>query len=317
VLARLLRQVQKRAYLLYRYRNVSICYVDVIDACHLRCATCVRGRRLLPNDVRHRMTMETFSQIVDKAKREGYPAIGLYNWSEPFLNPEIDRYVALVRRAGLFCDISTTLSFRNREALIERTIRAGLATMIVSVSGARQSTHEINHRGGNLEIVHANLEWIGRLIRDSGINTRVELRFLTFGYNGVETAEAAEQAQRFGVDFLAVPATGDPFNPDHNGDRPADITRRLNDFNGSRPYDSEGHICPLIMDTIAIDVRGRVLQCCATPIYDSLAIGDYLAEDQDALLRKRYTHPICATCSFPRRPLTEAEEVALNRVTNG
>jgi MoaA/NifB/PqqE/SkfB family radical SAM enzyme len=296
---------------------VSICYVDVIDACHLRCATCVRGRRLMTNDVRQRMTMETFSRIVGKAKREGYPAIGLYNWSEPFLNPEIDRYVALVRQAGLFCDISTTLSFRNREALIERTMRAGLTTMIVSVSGARQSTHEINHRGGNLEIVHANLEWIGRLTRDSGIRTRVELRFLTFGHNGAEAAEAAEQARRFGIDFLAVPATGNPFDADYDGDSPADIDRRLNDFNGSRPHDREGHICPLIMDTIAINVRGRALQCCATPGYESLEIGDYLTEDQDALLRKRYTHPICATCSFPRRPLTKAEAVALNRVTNG
>ena len=71
----------------------DIAWVDTIDVCHLRCPTCVRGVRGLEN-TGQRMDLELFGLIVDRLRQQGFKRIGLFNWTEPFLNRTIESYVA-------------------------------------------------------------------------------------------------------------------------------------------------------------------------------------------------------------------------------
>ncbi|MBK1721643.1 radical SAM protein [Thiocystis violacea] len=289
---------------------MPICYVDLIDACHLKCQTCVRGTRVMPNTA-VKMPLDYFERTVAKAKSEGYDVIGLYNWAEPFLNAKVADYVAIVKRSGLCCDISTTLSFAGREHLIEQVLAAGLDSMIVSISGFDQEVHAINHRGGDLRLVKANLERISALKRHGNIHTSVVLRFLKFDYNADEEARLRDYADTLGFQFQALQANGDPARP-ASALKVADAYReRLRGFTAARPYEQPGDICPLIADTIAIGANGQVTLCCGNPSFDFLDIGDYLDTSKEELLLTRFTHPMCASCTFPRRPATDADRAAL------
>ena len=75
----------------------EIAWIDTIDVCHLECPTCIRGVRGMQNTPR-KMPLEMFEQIVAKVKTERYGRIGLYNWTEPFLNRTLE--LCLGRETG-------------------------------------------------------------------------------------------------------------------------------------------------------------------------------------------------------------------------
>jgi MoaA/NifB/PqqE/SkfB family radical SAM enzyme len=290
---------------------MAIIYVDLIDACHMRCPTCVRGTRILPNTSR-RIPIELFERIVRKAKTEGYDSVGLYNWTEPFLNPQIPRYIRIVKALNLACDVSSTLSFSGRLPLIEQALRAGLDTLIVSVSGYTQETHQINHRGGILSLVKENLEHISRMLTTEEIKTKVVLRFLKFAHNLSEEALVEDYARRLGLAFETLEGIGMVDNPVSNYAHAEAFQTRLQNYTPSRPYERDGEVCPIIMDTVAVDANGTVSLCCANPNFPFLSIGQYQEMTQSEILLGRYTHPICPSCSIPRRAVTHHDRRQLS-----
>ncbi|NEX19215.1 radical SAM protein [Thiorhodococcus mannitoliphagus] len=282
---------------------MSIIYVDLIDACHMKCPTCVRGTRLLPNSSR-RIPMAQFERIVAKAKHEGYENVGLYNWTEPFLNARIADYIRVVKSLDLNCEVSTTLSFRGRTALIEESLRAGLNRLIVSVSGFTQELHQINHRGGNLAMVKANLEHMAQLMAREPIKTQILLRFLRFDHNQGEEPLVADYARQLGFAFEPLQGVGMVDNPISNYAHQEGYLERLRDYSPARLQMHDGEVCPLIMETVAVDANGMVSLCCANPNYPALEIGPYLELTREEIMIRRYAHPLCPSCAFPRRAAT-------------
>ena len=289
---------------------MSICYIDTIDACQLRCPTCVRGTRLLPNTPRN-MPVGMFERIVTKGKSEGYDAIGLYNWTEPFLNMKLPEYVSVVKRLGLDCELSTNLSFTNRFELIKKTLAAGVDRLIVSVSGYHQEVYEINHCGGNLAYVKDNLDYVRKLQSDGVVGPKVFLRFIQFDYNLSELPLLREYTHSIGVELEVIMGVGHPNHPVNTYASEYIYMDRLKNYIPEKPYEKDGEVCPLIMDTLSIDASGKAYVCCACPNYWFFQIGTYLEMAKDEILIKRYSHPICASCPFPRRNATNPDRDAL------
>lgn len=289
---------------------MSFCFVDIIDACNLRCPTCVRGTRLLPNTTR-KMSKTTFEKIVKKANAEGYKTIGLFNWTEPFLNKQIPDYVEIIKKEGLYCDVSTNLSFASRSLLIRESLIAGIDNLIVSISGLTQEVYQRNHRGGSLGSVMKNLEEISKLQANGTISTRVNLRFLKFDYNMDEIAEIEAYATSLGIMLEIVEGVGHPDQPVKTYAGKDLYKNRLKNYVSESPYEKDGEVCHLIMDTISIDATGAIFICCAYPNYPMLKIGNYLEISKHQILMKRYFHPICSSCPSPRRLITESDREKL------
>src|SRR5512143_4116551 len=77
--------------------------IDVVDACNLRCVICPRGV-YYKKSTANRMKLEVFERLLDKIVSEcECQTIQLYNWTEPFLHPELDKFVAAVMRRGIGC----------------------------------------------------------------------------------------------------------------------------------------------------------------------------------------------------------------------
>lgn len=282
----------------------QVAYVDTGDSCHLRCTTCVRGLRVMPNTSAH-MPLDQFRRIVDKLKDEGYPAVGLFNWTEPFLNKRLQDYIAAVKARDLTCWLSSTLSLPKIKNL-ESALLAGIDNFLISISGMDQQTHEINHVNGRLEWTLRHARSVGELIRKHNLPTVAALRFLKFSYNQHHVQAARDFAEDAGLQIDIAEAFGDPLSP-------TPVVKMTNQrilarIKAVRPQDSDVEkACPLLFDQIAIDSKGDAYLCCAVPYVDAVRIGAYLDLDANEILRRRFKHAYCPACLVPRRTATERD----------
>lgn len=292
--------------------STNICYIDIIDKCNLRCPTCVRGVQLLKNSG-SAMSLEMFKKIIRKANAEGFRRIGIFNWTEPFLFKQLPEYIAAVKELGLACEVSSNLSLKPSTFFdnIKRSLSAGIDKLTVSVSGYTQHIYEINHVGGNIAFVKENFERISELKRAGMITTLVELRLIRFDYNMAEEVLLRDYANTLGLSFEVIEGVGHPSHSVDNYGGEDVIVQRLQHYTPERKYEKAGEICSLIIDTLSIDSAGQAYLCCAYPNYPSLQIGSFLDISKEELLLKRYNHPICTSCEFPRRQATDEDRRSL------
>jgi organic radical activating enzyme len=291
---------------------MNTAHIDIIDVCNLKCPTCTKGVRNLPNSGR-KMPFAMFEQIIKKLKDEGYDRVDLFNWTEPFLNKTLHEYVAAVRGLDLGCGLSTTLSLPKINNL-EETLVAGLDTILVSMSGLDQETYEINHVGGRLEYVFANLDRIRAIKDQHGLDLRIRVKLIKFSYNAHQESQFRSYAMDRGYEFEVVEGVGDPLNGSFASYDEGYFQNEISKANEviTSPED-RGEACPLLFDQIVIDCAGEVYLCCAMPNYASLRIGPYLQLTADEILLRRYTHSFCRVCTMPRRQANASDQQRLVR----
>ncbi len=277
--------------------------IDLVDACNLRCPTCVRGLRYMKN---HKRQMEygLFMAIIDKATFLGLRYASLYNWTEPFLCRELPRYAAYVRQQGLFCQLSSNLSFPYLPHIIPSLKFCD--RLFVSLSGFSQSVYQINHRGGNVAFVKRNLELIATAKARGEIATDVCIRYFMFDHSKAEYPLFEEFALSLGLRILRWQGYGNPrlAHPAitrnnetawlENCAHFQDLPRTL-----ERTGAGAGMVCPVAIAPVNVDWRGDVSLCCMKPAIKSTRIGSFLEDDFDVIQYRRATHPLCATCQNP------------------
>lgn len=288
-----------------------IAYVDTLDVCHLRCPTCIRGVRGLANTT-ERMDLGLFRRIVARLREHGFRRLGLFNWTEPFLNPSLEAFVAEAKAQGFWVCASSTLSLP-RIANLDATLRAGLDLLIVSMSGADQETYEVNHVGGVLEQVTANLRRVREAIDRHRLRTRVRLRMIAFDYNAAHEDRLCALARGLGFAFERIAGVGNPRPGLHPVPTNEDyVAEALHPPPAPSPEDL-GRACNIMFNEMAIDCRGDVYLCCAMPTYPAFRLGAFLDIPAERLLVAKFTHPNCRSCTMPRRRRTWPEGRRLSR----
>ena len=281
-------------------------YVDVIDACHLKCPTCVRGVRAFPNTAK-KMPLELFDRIVAKAKNDGAYKVDIFSWIEPFLCQNLDEYIKVVKSHGLPCGVSSTLSLRNIRCFDAAILN--MDTLTISMSGFEQKIYEVNHQGGNIAAVKKNLIRLGELKWTHGARVDATLRMLMFDYNRHEEPKLRRLAKQVGIRFEVLMAEGHPVTMPQPQDAEKYVLHRLETFSADRPHELPGKVCPLIFEHVTLNANGDVYQCTAYGNYDSLKIGAFLDLSREEVLLRRYSHPICNSCGWSRRPIEPIEKV--------
>lgn len=287
----------------------NVAWVDTIDVCHLKCPTCIRGVRGMQNTSR-KMDLAFFETVAARLRQQGFHRIGFFNWTEPFLNSNLQDYVAAAKRAGFFVLLSSTLSIPHIENL-ESTFAAGLDQLTVSISGLDQETYQINHVGGDLKYVFNNLNRVREIIDRRALPLHVDVRFLRFYYNGHQAPQIREYAESMRFRFEILDASGDPktnWMGDHDDAR---YVREAKMAADKPSPEDQGKACELLFNQIAIDCEGDVYLCCCWPNFPSLRIGKFLEMTDDEILVARFFHPFCRACTMPRRERTAAEEARL------
>ena len=285
-------------------------YIDINDACNLRCTTCPRGVRAFPN-TNKKMSLSLFRRVVEKGRHDGAYQVGLFNWVEPFIVANLHEYTQIVKFFALRCEVASTLSLNNIDNLVDCLHHVDM--LWVTISGYTQATYEINHVGGAMSNVMRHLATISQAKNAGDISTDVLVRYLMFDYNTREKDMMEALATKLGFRFEVLLGSGHPIIMKASKERDAEISSALAAFNSSRIYEQPGTVCPLIFEHIAVNADGDVYQCSAHGYHEPLRIGSYLDLSREEILNRRYNQPYCNFCNWKRRPASEMEKALLHQ----
>ena len=175
--------------------------IDTTNICQLKCPLCHTGLGNIKRD-KGVMHFDTFTNVVDQIK--GHCIwLTLYSWGEPFLNKEIDRFIAYAHQARIATIISTNLNKPLTPAMAESLVKSGLDAMIVSLDGVTQEVYEQYRVGGRIDRVISNVKLVTETKRRLGSKTPfVEWQFIVMRQNEHQIPAAREMAKELGVNTI-------------------------------------------------------------------------------------------------------------------
>jgi hypothetical protein len=243
------------------------------------------------------MEFSLFEKIILKAKQNGATSVELYNWTEPFLHPDIKKFVNEVKKYELPLFLSSNLSLRSIPQLID-TLHAGVDILYVSVSGFTNKVHQINHVGSDINVVKKHLQTIAK----ERYNCKVIVKYLHFNYNSDEIEKFRKFAESLGLMFSISPGFAEPEKGTlvHPFDE-KEVIVTPNTLKTRKFLNP----CTLLFDSIPIDCRGNVYLCCDEGNYDIYKIGNFLEMDFSEIMLHRLFHPQCRICNKAERTKNE------------
>jgi MoaA/NifB/PqqE/SkfB family radical SAM enzyme len=180
-------------------------YIDVFSYCNLRCPSCVAGNEFGDPQgwPRGLMSLRLLERILDKALDEcEIAAVGLYNWTEPLLHPEISELIRVVKSRGITCLISSNL---NKLSNPERLMAARPDFFRVSLSGFSQGVYGVTHRRGDIQAVKENMRRLAAARNAmGGAPPHIEIFYHKYAHNLDEMPLMEEFARSLGFSFNSV-----------------------------------------------------------------------------------------------------------------
>ncbi len=278
--------------------------IDIVDRCNLRCVQCPRGINYRENTLKE-MHINEFKRLLDKLTTEcECKQIELLNWTEPFLHPELDKFVSEVKGRKIGCVLSSNLSFRNPSRL--ESVLMNSPALIVSVSGFTQKSQERYHRGSRIEYIKSNLKLIEDLKKKQKLLFRVEIHCLQFIDNEEDQLLWKTFCDDHGFIYVGKPAT---FTA---GATPETVKRLI--FKPTFVQDSEGEtrvqrhfskgplfeFCRL-HNRIPINAYCDVYLCCIYWNGETYKIANYFNTSLHDIQIRRFSHGECLHCVALRK----------------
>ena len=285
-------------------------YVDVFGYCNLRCPSCPVGN--WPKDeasyTKGMISEDLFRRILEKAKSESTVAsIGLFNWTEPLLNPNLPALIRMVKSYGLWSAVSSNLNLlKNEDALMA----ADPDWFRVSVSGFRQEIYERNHREGDIEQVKRNMRLLADAKKRTGARTDCEVFFHRYVDNAADEEPMRAYAESLGYRFQSawaymmpvekIISYVDPSSPEVvlTSEDYALMDRLALPTDEAVALTASHHVtrCDLQDEFMAIDVKGDVYLCCATSGRPTNRIGGFLELTLEEIQARKREHRLCGSC---------------------
>jgi radical SAM protein with 4Fe4S-binding SPASM domain len=132
--------------------------LDPGNICNLKCPLCNTGRKN-NNQNTEFMPLERYNQILLKIKDHAI-MLGLYNWGEPLLNPNIFKFIEIAAQNRIFTFLSTNCNISNLDA--EMLVQSGLSYIIIGLDGYDQESYSYYRKKGDLALVLENMRKISK-----------------------------------------------------------------------------------------------------------------------------------------------------------
>ncbi|MDP2727709.1 MAG: radical SAM protein [Dehalococcoidia bacterium] len=179
-------------------------YLECTNVCNLSCVMCPNGTSQM-NRPKGFMDFDLFARIVDEMAPH-VETTTLHIWGEPLLHPRIHDMIALCKRKGLPCEISTNATLLDRE-MTDVILESGLEAIYLCLDGARAETYEKIRRRADFQRTKDNiLQFLTRKIEKGCKKPLVNLQI-------IEMEPTIEEIQEFtlawrlpGVDRINVKA---------------------------------------------------------------------------------------------------------------
>ncbi len=288
--------------------------IDIVGTCNLKCPSCPVGNWGEFSEAGQYMSPELLSRVLDKAQSECYiTGVGLFNWTEPLLHPNLPEMVSVVQSKGLPCYLSSNLNILKN---VEEVFKRNLYQFRVSLSGFTQEIYSRTHRGGNIEKVKKNMYSLADIKQRTGCSTKIEVLYHRYLHNlGSEEQSMRDLSESLGFTFTPVWAFMMPLekvlkilHPDNEITTGVHISKEDLELIESLalPIDKlETHLslsryktspCSLQDNQVTIDHKGEVQICCA--LYDSskYTLAPYLETPLSELQAMKVSSAVCTKC---------------------
>lgn len=283
-------------------------YVDAFSYCNLRCPSCPVGNwpKSERTHVKGLLNETRLSAILKKAIREcEVTSVGLFNWTEPLLNPNLPALIRLVKSYDQWCALSSNLNvLDDADALMS----ANPDWFRVSVSGFSQETYVRGHVGGDIEHVKDNMRRLSEARMRTGATTDMEVFFHRYVDNEADEAPMKALSESLGYRFatgwaylmpvekvLSTISAGEDVSSstdEHVTERLALPVAESVEISASHNLTS----CDLQTDFMALDVTGEVYLCCASSGRPGNKIGNYLDLPLAEIQARKRAHSLCGPC---------------------
>ncbi len=237
-------------------------FIDPVNVCVLQCPLCGTGRGEVAR-ARQRMPAEDFIRYLAPLADTLY-SVKLYNYGEPFLNPELPAMVRWCRERRIATQVNSNLNVLTPQQADE-IVDAGLDRLVVSFDGLSQEAYRSYRRGGSIDAVRENLDLINlaKGKRDRRY-PEIILQYLITRHNEHEYNRIRDFAASVKAQFFPQPITIDPKNNEQvvewlpSNDEYTHYLREGGIKKKSRP---DRH-CGFLWNDIVINVDGGISPCC-------------------------------------------------------
>ncbi|MCD4812945.1 radical SAM protein [bacterium] len=282
--------------------------IDITNQCNLRCPTCPNAHSTESDHPHGNMSIELFSQILDKIERESpgqATYLCLFNWGDPFMHPQLPQFVELARKRGMPAQISTNL---NLEKNIEEVVRAEPLNIRISLSALDQTNYYKTHYPGDVSKVMSNARFLRACLDKYASQIPVHFYYHKYRHNQGETLQRAQKfAESLGFEFKTIKAGFAP------------LEKMLDIFEGNSTKQDEAVLsmlcfsleearerslllrgehpdCVLRQYQTTIDFDGGVANCCIAYERKHYLHPNFLDLEHADLQTKKYNSELCRRC---------------------
>lgn len=278
-------------------------FFDIVGFCNGKCPYCMSG-----SSCKHKgawISPEKFEVTINKLLStnaiDQKSAIGLYNWGEPFLHPNLDGIVEVMNKHKLKYIFSTNAS--NIPNISPNFVR-GLDHIYFSMSGFSQASYTRIH-GFKFEKICLNIKQIVASLRKNGYRGAITILFHIYQFNLNEIKTCHDFAQEIGVEFqpyFAILNNWDELIDYQNGrSSPAKLKKYsqdllLFDFDEKIHNAPKNYKCPQ-WEYLVLDEESNVLTCCQVPKYENkYIVGNVLKDTIDEIMARKKECAVCKEC---------------------
>lgn len=295
-----------------RYNDTSYT-IDVVGTCNLKCASCVHSMEgnPVPKGI---MPLSDFKRVLAKILRdqELVTHVSLYNWGEPFLNPELPAIVRHLHEHHIAAALSSNLSIRF-DGRIDTVIRANPDYLKVSVSGFYPEAYGRTHAGGDINLVKSNLYRLRYLIDRYRAATFVDVNYHLYRDNNRRNLQKMrELCTELGFALSTVNALVMPLERvlAHRAGRTDPATARLQEsllvtidegIAASAGVPLSG--CPYRDNQLNVNVDLSVPVCCVVGGDATTRVAEnFLETTREEIEARKRQVAVCATCEAQGLP---------------
>jgi len=278
-------------------------YFDVVGTCNARCSYCLTGSTKCRSTVM--IGRDKFSEVLEKLVKGGLAdsrsVLGLYNWGEPLLHPDLLGLVEMINKYGLRCSLSTNGSIVPN---ITKAFVQNLDHLIFSMPGFSQKAYD---RISKLEFgkVCQNIRVIVKRLHEVGYKGQISISYHLYRFNLEEMSLCSEFAQTQGILF-------NPYNAILNdwytlqkwvgNSLPQETAQKISgelfcdNIRQLMAASPSGYSCPQ-WGYLVINENADVVTCCQLPPHESEYLcGNVCKDPVDRIIEQKEQRPVCKGC---------------------
>jgi len=296
--------------------------IEPTNLCNLQCPLCPTVSNKIQRP-RRMMSFEEFKGIIDELRYFTIKVV-LYNYGEPFLNPDILKMIAYAVSANMEVSINTNGHFFESKAFVAELIKTGLAKLVFSIDGKDQETYAKYRVGGDLDKAIKGLKLVCETKKElKSRRPEVELQFLLLRHNIHQRDDMRRLAQESGADIyceksinlLIFNSFSEPrpqellkeFLPsdlaltrfdlkDGKLDYKGDVLNKCFWIDHSTVIQSDGTVVPCSYDSFSKHIMGNAFETPLKYIWKRKLYQDL----RSGIKKNRKNTPVCDICPYAR-----------------